>query len=171
MAIQQQTSAQYFKSLNILHYILAAAQLLFAILAFILQKENEFTITPASNALRYAVSLIAVMGVTGGAILYQKQVNAIKSRKNLSDKLTAYRSVIIARGAFLEFPSLFAIIAFVLTGEILFLGLTGSLIALFVFLRPTKEKVIKDLQLSAEEILFINNDDSIVNETEVNDDE
>ena len=171
MAIQQQTSAQYFKSLNILHYILAAAQLLFAILAFILQKENKFIITPASNALRYVVSLIAVIGVAGGAILYQRQVNDVKTKKNLSDKLTAYRSVIIARGAFLEFPSLFAIIAFILTGEILFLGLTGSLIALFVFLRPTKEKVIKDLQLSAEEILIINNDDSIVNETEVNDDE
>jgi hypothetical protein len=98
-------------------------------------------------------------------------VNDIKIKKNLSDKLNAYRSVIIARGAFLEFPSLFAVIAFILTGEILFLGLTGSLIALFVFLRPTKERVIKDLQLSSEETLLINNDNSIVTETEVNDDD
>ncbi len=170
MAIQHQTSAQYFKSLNILHYILAAAQLLFGFLAFIVQKENSFTITSSSNALRYVVSLTAVIGVTGGAIIFQRQINNIKNKKNLSDKLHAYRSAIIARGAFLEFPSLFSVIAFILNGEILFLGLTCSLIALFIFLRPAREKVIKDLQLSAEEILIINNDDSIVSQTGIDDD-
>ena len=171
MAIQQQTSAQYFKSLNLLHYILAAGQLLFAILAFMLQKKTWVTTNAALNVLRYAVSLIAILGVSASAIQYNRQVNGIRNKINLSDKLNAYRSVIITRGAFLEFPSLFSVIAFLITGEILFLALAGSLTALFVFLRPTKEQVIKHLQLSVNEIKLINDDNCIVLETEVNDDE
>ena len=171
MAVQQQTSAQYFKSLNLLHYALAAGQLLFAILAFILQKENWFIISAGTDALRYAVSLVAIMGVTGGAIQYKKQADNIQTKKNLSQKLNAYRSAVITRDAFFEFPSLFAVVAFILTNEILFLTLAGSLITLFVYVRPAKERVIKDLQLSAEEIKLINNDDSIVTEIEINDDD
>jgi hypothetical protein len=170
MAIQQQTSAQYFKSLNLLHYILAAGQLLFAILTFMLQKKTWVTTDAALNAFRYAVSLIAILGISASAIQYKRQVNGIRIKKNLSDKLNAYRSVIITRGAFLEFPSLFSVIAFLITGEILFLVLAGSLTALFVFLRPTKARVIKDLQLSLNEIKLINNDDSIVLEVEADDD-
>lgn len=171
MAVQQQTSAQYFNSLNILHYALAAGQVLFGTIAFTLQKPGS-VINSASlfNALMYAVPLIAIISVIAGGTQYKKQVNDIKSKNNLSDKLNAYRITVITRDAMFEFPSLLAVLAFMLTGELLFLALTGSLVTLFVYVRPTKERVIKDLQLSAEETTLVNDDESIVAEIEVKDD-
>lgn len=172
MAVQQQTSLQYFKSLNILHYALAAGQILFGVIAFIFQKTTSIIINDPSvlNGLRLAVPLIAIVSVVSGGLLYKKQVSDIRNKYNLSHKLNAYRSIVITRDVLFQFPSLLAVISFMLTGEMLFLALTGSLITLFVYVRPAKERVIRDLQLSSEETNLVNDDYSIVAEIEVKDD-
>lgn len=168
MAVQQQTFLQYFKSLNIIHYALAAGQILFAVIAYVLQKTN-FVINDPSvlNGLMLAVPVIAFVSIVSGGLLYKKQVSNIRNKYNLSNKLKAYRLTIIIRDALFEFPSLLAITSFMLTGEMLFLALTGSLITLFLYLRPTKERVITDLQLSSEEINLVNNDSCIITEIKV----
>ena len=102
--------------------------------------------------------------------MYKKQVIDIRNKYNLSNKLNAYRSIVIIRDALFEFPSLLAVISFMLTGEMLFLALTGSLITLFVYVRPTKDRVIRDLQLSSAETNLVNDDNSIVAVTETKDD-
>lgn len=63
----------------------------------------------------------------------------------------AYQSATIVRLALLEGPSLFGIVGFLLTGNLIFLGISGALIACFIYQRPTRQKIEDDLNLSYEE--------------------
>jgi divalent metal cation (Fe/Co/Zn/Cd) transporter len=158
-----QTTQQYFKVLTILHYALITGVLLFALIAFALQSLNMFGENEElRNVFLYIVPLVALGGVIGGSMMYKKQVNEIKNKNSLAEKLEAYRAIFIMRDALLEGPSLFAIIAYLLTGEILFLALTGSLVAIFILVRPSKDKLAKDLELSSDEMNIINNDDDVI---------
>lgn len=82
---------------------------------------------------------------------------------SIVEKLAGYRALVITRDAIMEAPSLFAIISFFLTGDLFFLAFTGLVISIFFYTRPAKEKAIKDLSLSTDELMLINDDNSILN--------
>jgi hypothetical protein len=158
-----QTTRQYFRALTILHYALITGVVLFALIAFALQSLNVFGENEEiRNMFLYIVPLVALGGVIGGGMIYKKQVNGIKNKTGLTEKLEAYRGIFIMRDALLEGPAIFAIIAYLLTGELLFLALTGSLIAIFILVRPAKQKLIRDLEMSSDEMEIINDNETII---------
>ena len=70
-----------------------------------------------------------------------------KSRAGLSEKMEDYRSACIVKYALLEGPSLLAILSFLITGDIPFLGMTGFIIAIFLTMKPTKEYAVRTWNL------------------------
>ena len=80
--------------------------------------------------------------------------------RDLGQKLIDYRSATITRFALVEAPSLFAIVTYFLTSDILFLFYTGLSLVLFFYNRPTPEKTAEDLNLDPTERVKINNPDS-----------
>lgn len=159
-----QTIRQYFKALTVLHFALVTGIVLFTIISFVLQNTGSFAGgDPAlARLFLYIVPVLAVGCVIAGNNQYKKQVNEIKDLQGLADKLNAYRAAFIKRDALMEGPALFAIIAYLLTGQMLLLAIAALLIAAFLYFRPTKDTLIKDLELSTDETIIIQNDDAII---------
>ena len=63
----------------------------------------------------------------------------------------AYQTALIIRCAFSEGASLLGIVAFLITGNLVYLLLTGLNIIYFIWIRPTKQKIEDELNLGYEE--------------------
>ncbi|MGE5457732.1 MAG: hypothetical protein ACM3RX_05200, partial [Methanococcaceae archaeon] len=77
-------------------------------------------------------------------------------------KMTDYKGAVIARFAFFEGASFFAIVTVMLTGDVRFLLSPLIIILCFFYWRPRITKIETDLDLNPEEISRIENPDSII---------
>jgi prolipoprotein diacylglyceryltransferase len=151
MEINSQTSSEYFKSLRIIHLAMIAGQILFASIAiFVTQKGIT---SPDSQELKFILTIIVpifiIGGFVGSIIIYNKKIKAISQKNNLKEILTDYKAALVSRYAMLEGPSFFAIIAYTLTHNILFMGLAAMVILSFTMISPSKEKTIEELKLDS----------------------
>jgi hypothetical protein len=89
-------------------------------------------------------------------------MNDIKNKSSLTEKLNDYRAAFILRDALLEGAALFAIIAYMICNELILLGVAILLVLIFVFIKPTKDKLIKDLELSSDETVIIEDDNAVI---------
>ncbi|SEO03649.1 hypothetical protein SAMN05192574_10564 [Mucilaginibacter gossypiicola] len=139
----------FLKTTSVIHLALIAGQIIFAATAFMTTKNHATN--KSDDVFIYVAPIMAVTGFAIGSILFKTMVNKIDGQSPLKTKLAAYQSALIVRFALLEGPSLFAIVSFMLTGNLIFLGISGAIIACFIYLRPTKQKIEDDLSLGYEE--------------------
>jgi hypothetical protein len=139
----------FVKTISIIHLALIAGQIIFAAAAFMTTKNH--TTSKSDDVFIYVAPIMAFSGFAISNILFKTLVNKIDGQSPLKTKLAAYQSALIVRFALLEGPSLFAIVSFMLTGNLIFLGISGAIIAYFIYLRPTKQKTEDDLNLGYEE--------------------
>ena len=139
---------QYFKTLKITHVTMVFIQFIFILAALFLREEGY--IRPVSGqfkVFRYIVPLFVLSGLYEGNVLYKRKLISAVKRSTLAKKLEIYRSGLIIRYVLWEAPSLLAIAAYVITGIYIYLGLSGVIILVFLFNRPTMNKVKRDLEL------------------------
>ncbi|UOE47733.1 hypothetical protein MTO98_25305 [Mucilaginibacter sp. SMC90] len=146
---QNQSPAAIVKTLSIIHMALVAGQTLFAAVTFIIPKNPVKS--AGNDMLVYIVPIFAVSCFIASHMLFLKLLGNIKSDATLKAKLMAYQSATIVRLALLEGPSLFAIVGFLLTGKLILIGISVVLIAYFIYLRPSRQKIEDDLTLGYEE--------------------
>ena len=162
MNTKRQTSREYFQMLRIMYYALIAGQMFFGLIALYLNMADP--VDSGENELRdiliYLVPLFVIFGLIAGNFLYRSRLQVCRKKSDLIEKMSDYRSALILRYAFLEGPSLFSIIAYLLTGDFLFMGMAIFMIGLFITIPPTRSKAVFDLELSPEDQQFINNPDS-----------
>jgi len=149
MQTKGQTSQEYFTTLTIIHAGLLFGQVVILGIFYYLVATKQ---TNLNEELNDAFQIIAPIFVVGGLILSsflsKQRLNSIKSKPDLKYKLSAYRTMLIIKYATLEAPSLFALVCFFLTGNFLFIGLSGILIVYFAIIRPSRYKIVNDLELS-----------------------
>jgi hypothetical protein len=108
------------------------------------------------------VPVFAIAGIYGSQYLFKMKLNDIKNKTNLSEKLTDYKSACIIRWAILEAPSFLAIVAAIITGEVLLLGIVAIIIAWFVAIRPGVQRAINELDLDYKDKMLLNDPESII---------
>jgi hypothetical protein len=166
MAIHGQNSRDYFRSIKIIFFALLAAQLTFALAALYLNLGSESP-KENTNSMRSVFLIIALIialnGLVTGNMIYRNRLRKITQNPNLSAKLDEYRSTLLIRLAMLEASTLFSLVAFLLTGDLIFIGFAGMTIVYFVFLNPTKATIAFDLELNIAEKAMIENPDAIIN--------
>jgi divalent metal cation (Fe/Co/Zn/Cd) transporter len=147
---KRQNFNDYWKALTIIHLAMALGQVMFLIVVLFLQfngepgqQEPEFKSTMFPLAL-----LLSSGGIIIGHFLYIKRVRQILPDMPMKEKLESYRSATIVRLAFVEGGSLFSIFGLLLTGDHMFMGIAILLIAIFIYYRPTKLKLMNELPLS-----------------------
>ena len=147
------TSAQYHRTLNILHSAFIFGQLAFAGIAVLLRSTGQmnFEANELRTILPFIAVALAIAGAAGGSALFSKRRDALRGQETLAGKLGDYRGAHIIRWAMLEGPALFSIITFLLTGVYWVLGVVALLIALFISFRPSPKRTVQDLQPSFEE--------------------
>jgi len=162
----KQTSREYFRSLVIIYYALIAGQLFFCLIAFFLHQTGNLDLgaKELTDIFIFIVPLFVIGGFFGSKIVFKNRLKAAKDQTNLFAKMTDYRGALVVRYALLEGPSFFAIIVYLLTGNLLFLGMSLLIIAYFFIIRPTSGDAITDLELSIIEEQLVNDPNSEIAE-------
>jgi len=170
MSTKKVTSKEYFKILDILYFSLLAGQIIFAIITLYLTLSG--TINSQHKEFRdiflILVPIFVAVGIYASNIMFKNKINLAKEKLSLIEKMSDYRSALLLRWALLEFPSFFSIIAFFLTGDFFFLGISALIIVFFINIKPNIDKVSIDLELSIGDKMTINDPDAIIAEINTN---
>ncbi|MGE4288291.1 MAG: hypothetical protein AB7E36_06350 [Salinivirgaceae bacterium] len=157
-----QTSKQYFRTLNVIHYALLAGQLVFAGTVLYLAYGKTQLVDSPKGIFIYVVPLIALLAVLLSQAIYRFRIKKLKSYNSLIPKMTEYQSIFIIRLALIEGASLFAIVVYLLTVEAIFIAIGVLLIVYFVLLRPTRIKIAMDLELNASDKMKLEQADALI---------
>jgi hypothetical protein len=160
-----QNSKQYFLLLTVLYFGLLVGQVVFASIALLLNLAHLFQPFNSLKAIFiYIVPVIVVAGFVAGQLVYKNQLNKIKGYDSLVTKMVGYRTALIIKLAMLEGASLFAIIAYLLTSDLIFLGMSGIIIFYFLLMKPSRDKIVMDLGLNPVERMKIEDDNALIAE-------
>lgn len=144
----------FVKTNTIIHLGLLMGQIVFAATTLLISKNQAHT--QNTDVFIYIAPALAITGFFTGHFLFRKLLGNIKGDSPLKAKLADYQSATIIRLASLEGPSLFAIVCFMLTGNMVFLGISAAIILYFIYLRPTRQKIEDDLALDYNEKTELN---------------
>ena len=143
------------KMLQFLHKAMLIAMLLFAAVAFYLIYSNTFepTLQQYDKVLQVVAIALSFGGFFIGSALLKKCIQSVKDNSESAEvKIASYRAVTIIQWALIEGPCLFALICFLLTGNLSFFLLAALFIILFAVTGPNRLKIMLLLQLSEEEM-------------------
>ena len=166
MSINQQTSKEYFGSLQIIYFGLIAGPVLFGAVLLIINQliPPNFAVNLIKDVLVYIVPFVAIGGILGSNLVFKSRLKLLKSCVSLNEKTADYRSALIVRYALLEGPSFFALVIYFLTGDVLFLGVAGLIVAVFLTIRPTMERAASDLDLNLNDKQAIKDPNMVISE-------
>jgi hypothetical protein len=136
------------KTLAFIHVAVLAFQMLFGIAAFAQTHRMYFGIMNMYDRFVFIVPVLALGGFFGGYLIFNKQKDLLREKGSIQERLLGYQSVLITRFVLLQGPAVFAIVAFILSGNIFFLIITGAMSVYFISLRPTRDKIERDLRFS-----------------------
>jgi hypothetical protein len=166
MTIQtvDQTSKDYFYSLNIIHLGLTLGQILFAVVVYFLLASGQRSAgdEQMNETFQLIVPFLIIGGVTGGMLLARNRLESIRAKKDLKEKMIDYRSTLMLKYALWEAPSLVSIIGYLMTGNLFYLGLSAVVIGLFLLNRPTRDRAATELELSPSERAAIENPATVI---------
>ena len=165
----QLSSKQYFRGMSLLHVAFITGLVLFALIAVFIRRTGMMGEGQSSlnSIFQVVVPVFGLAGIFGGYLMATKLIDKLKDKSDLKEKLSGYRGAFVLMIACLEGPAIFAIIAYLLTSNYLLLGIALLLIIIMITLRPSKEKLASQLNLSAAERAEIDNPEAIVAEMEV----
>lgn len=142
----------YFKSLMILFFALLTGQIVFFLLAIILRSMNYLSVDLHTvEMVVYIIPVIMVLTVIFSTRIFHNKLPEITAKQNLAEKLRDYRNIYIIRYAIIEGGTIFSITLYLITGISLLAVFVVIGIGIFIFLKPHKEKMIRQLQLSSQE--------------------
>ncbi|ATA89418.1 hypothetical protein CAPN002_21020 [Capnocytophaga stomatis] len=140
----------FFKSLTIIHLALLTGQLLFGVVVYFLNREIWQYHFPSSNHFFWVAMALIFAVLLGHKVFYKKGLEEVRNKKSLSEKLATFQGVCIVKYGLIEAASITCIVFALLTENIYFLLISGCLLLYFITLKPTKERVINDLELNRE---------------------
>ncbi|MEM1000873.1 MAG: hypothetical protein AAGN35_27715 [Bacteroidota bacterium] len=138
----------YFRQLNTLFGVFLASILLFLLSVLI--------VVYYQGALesKYATFLLIAAPVSGAALLimgyrlFLGRLQGARTAEKLYEKMESYRSAMVLRMILLDGAAFIQLVAYVMTGNKLFIALAVALASIFMLYKPGLEKFIKDLDLS-----------------------
>lgn len=134
--------------LNTIFFGLLMGQVIFGVIAYVMLTENQYFSLSKDTAFFAVVCCVAVLGIYAGQFLFKKQLEKVHSAETLQKKINGYQTALIVKWALIEGHSLLALVAFLVTNNLLFFIVFICLVSFFFFQKPTKEKLIFDLELS-----------------------
>jgi hypothetical protein len=160
-----QTTKDFFRANDILFFALLAGQVMFSLVMLGLLITENVVVQADANLLNILLVVVVFAGATSvvaSTKVYRLKLQSIPATVTLAEKLVQFRSACIIRWAILEFPSLLAVVASFVTGNMIFLALAGIMMVYFYTIKPTPEKAANDLNLDMDEKIKITDQDSIL---------
>lgn len=163
MERKDQNGKQYLRSLSMVFYgIMGAMTMFLAVILFITytpEQENRSENPPLYYAILGGLFLIAFLV---RRFWKPRRLEAIKAMEDIKEKLNNYRSLLIIQLATAEIISMFSSIFYLLTHQVFYVGVSAGIIATYLLLRPSKDNLIDELELSDDEIMLLEDEDAVV---------
>lgn len=140
------------KSLTIIFFAILGGQLMFALVALALRSTGFETVHQEIRSWGFIIiPLLVFSAYIASRYLSARIMEKARVSENIEEKYNHYRTALIIRLGLLEAPSFFAIVAFLLTGERLFLGYVGIILFYCITLYPSDTKIISELHAEEED--------------------
>jgi divalent metal cation (Fe/Co/Zn/Cd) transporter len=157
------TTAAYLKNLKKLHRAMLTGVVLISFTAIVIITKGAKLFPDQEkwhNIGQYIAPILMLLGIVLSAILYQKQINAIvqKTDISLAQKLSDYRTASIIRWTCIEGAILVSVVLLFLTGNYYYLIFLFVLLVFFVMYTPSKDQIIAHLRLSSNEQNILNDE-------------
>jgi len=164
MEINQHSSKEYFKLISIIHLYLVLGIVLFGLVVslFIIDFRQVDTQSKLAKLFVYLVPGLVIVGIVAGNMIFRTKLNALKENKDLKSKIMGYRESLILCYMVFEAPAMFALVAVFMTNDINFIVYAVLMVIILAIKRPTTKSAIADLQLSQQEVAFLEDPDSII---------
>lgn len=137
----------FLKTLSTIHLVLLSGLVLFGVITFTKNTAAKIEFN-TNDMFLYVIAFLTFTGIFFGNYMFQKQIVQLLEKEFLKDKLIGYQTASIVHYAFIEAPALLSIVIFYREGNLLYLIIAGLLVIYFFSLRPTKDKVETNLNLS-----------------------
>ena len=157
--VTPQTPQSYLKLISIIHIAMFIGQLLFSLAVLSITPQKGIDVT--NTVFLFVVPAVAIGCFALSAFLFKTNLNIAVNKVTLKEKLMLYQSALITRFAPLEGASLFGIVTYMQTGNLLFIIISGLLALYFLSLRPTKDKIENDLNLSYEDKMLFDSENQL----------
>lgn len=157
------TPNSFMKTITIIYLVMLVGMLLFGSVILFISNSWEIRMPAADDSFLYAVPLATFVGVVLGRILYKRRLDELAKTDSLKDKLIGFQTALIIKFVLVEAPFLLGVVATLLTNNIFYLMISGTLIMYYITLKPSREKVKKDLNLSTKMSLYFNDRNQILN--------
>jgi hypothetical protein len=153
MQTRLQTSREYFRSLMTIYTALVAGQIVFLLVALLMQQMKQPSPFPPdfTGWFVWIVPVVIIFAVAGSWVFFRLRLPSIRQREELTVKMAIYRAMLIIRYAIMETASIFAIIGYFATGERVFALLAGLTILFFLTALPSRTRAVNDLEMNAED--------------------
>lgn len=148
-SLQDQTPKQYLRSVQLIHIALLLGMIIFAGVTYYMNPSTEI-IMSESGAFIFVVPVIIILGILLGNFIFKKLINRTFRQESLKTKLDNYLSALIIKFAFVEGPSLLALVAYLLSGNLIYMFFAIGLMIYFFTLKPSKNSIITTLKLTGE---------------------
>lgn len=141
------------KAIRILYFAMLAGQVIFAAIVTTLVETGVLSnrMSSVTMFMQVAIIVIAACTIPASFFLFRKRLADINPEEDLAKRLEKFRAALILRIALCQMPVMFAIIFYFVTANRSFLWITLLLIGNFLLIYPTREKIIRQLQLSSSE--------------------
>lgn len=137
------------KTLQIIHIALCAGILLFMLVSILLNREHMIFDASLENTAPFnpIFPIFGLLAALISIIIFKKLVLKIDNTLNLDSKIMQYQSAFIVSAALLEGGALLNIVGCIITSNAFFLIFAGINLFFLIRNRPTKDKLIRDMQL------------------------
>lgn len=150
----------FFQQLYVIFLALLAGQLLFAGVVYYLVSNNMMDSQPMEDAIFKNLVPILIIAGAGAAYWFNRQRGQSgQAVETLAAREQHYRSSVIVRSALMEGANFFAIIAALITQNLVFLLYFAVGLLAFIYFRPSKDEFINQYDLTQEEIERMDRDD------------
>ncbi|MEL6671567.1 MAG: hypothetical protein AAFR61_05225 [Bacteroidota bacterium] len=143
--------SQYLRSTNTLYWALFGGVMIFLLVAiFLVQSQGPFA-DDMGGVLLYVAIGLGIMTILMANFVPRQFMAQIDTTAELEQKLSKYMSPFLLKFALLEGGALFAIVVYLLTGDQNALIVALVLMGYFLLERPTRDRMVQDLELTPEE--------------------
>jgi hypothetical protein len=157
------TSKQYFTTVSLTYYMQAFTVLAFAGVVAFLISQNQ--IPPGdNNTWMSIVSLSLISGLGMAYFVFRYLLKKMDKSLPLQQRMPRYARALLVRSSLIELPGLMASISAYIAGNMNFLAISVLIFVIFLILKPSRNSVAMDLNLSPKEKALLENDDAIVSE-------
>lgn len=135
--------------MQVIHTAFCTAITCFAMVGLIMRKERmHFSFSLDKNDPYFPLfPILALIFVTMGFYMFNKQIRAIDPMATGDGKIAAYQTAFILRCAFIESAALLNLGAFLILGNLLYLIVAAVALIIFIWIRPARQTVIDTLNL------------------------